>query len=66
MICYFALYIFIDYFIDILTDNLSNQTILIGPVQIALSRTEGCILRPKQMFGNGEVFKQISRTDLLY
>lgn len=56
------------HFTYILTDNLcsSNQNILLGPVQIALPRTEGCILRPKQMFGNGEVFRRIPRADLLY
>lgn len=61
MIYYFAVFIYV------LTDRIciSNQFILSGPVQVALPRTEGCISRSKQMFGNREFFGRIPRTELL-
>lgn len=62
------IYYFADFFPYLLTDTLcySNQIILSGPIQVAVPCTEGCLLRPKEMFGIREVFGRIPRTDLLY
>lgn len=44
--CYFIIYKYVDFVSYNLTDNLylSNQNMLLGPVQIALPRTEGRFL----------------------
>lgn len=42
-----------------------KKNTFLGSVQIAIPRTKGCILRPKEMFKYRKVFGRLPGTELL-